>query len=218
MLRCREVHVPIPGKTLDVIMEGFHAKLSDPEIHAYCIYRYLLQIASRVIYTKQNLGKHFRILIHAYGLEADGMASVSFDIRIEDYLNDKLQTSADLESLDSLLENVKARQNVLKQQLEDAVKTLDEVNTASQIHSAKVLQQAENFQKYQADIDRRLLIVTRSETSDDAVRKFESSMNKLQRLEITQKYMETLREVDNLWYDPRVVCNMRPNSNTIFKR
>ena len=39
------------------------------------------------------------------------------DIRVEDYLNDKLQTSADLETLDILLENVLQQQSLLKQQV-----------------------------------------------------------------------------------------------------
>lgn len=37
--------------------------------------------------------------------------------RIEDYLNDKLQTTADLEGLDVLLENVQTQQDLLKQQV-----------------------------------------------------------------------------------------------------
>lgn len=39
------------------------------------------------------------------------------DIRVEDYLNDKLQTSADLENLDALLDNVLQQQTLLKQQV-----------------------------------------------------------------------------------------------------
>lgn len=39
------------------------------------------------------------------------------DIRVEDYLNDKLQTAADLDNLDALLENVRDRQNLLKEQV-----------------------------------------------------------------------------------------------------
>ena len=39
------------------------------------------------------------------------------DIRVEDYLNDKLQTYADLENLDALLESVKAQQGLLRQQV-----------------------------------------------------------------------------------------------------
>lgn len=38
------------------------------------------------------------------------------DIRVEDYLNDKLQTIADLENLDSLLENVRNQHLLLTQQ------------------------------------------------------------------------------------------------------
>jgi hypothetical protein len=39
------------------------------------------------------------------------------DIRVEDYLNDKIQTATDLESLESLIASVEAQ----KQQLEDQV-------------------------------------------------------------------------------------------------
>ena len=39
------------------------------------------------------------------------------DARIEDYLNDKLQIYADLENLDSLLENVRNQQNLLRDQV-----------------------------------------------------------------------------------------------------
>lgn len=42
------------------------------------------------------------------------------DIRVEDYLNDKLQTKADLDNLDSLLENVRNQQRLLKQQVPDS--------------------------------------------------------------------------------------------------
>ena len=38
-------------------------------------------------------------------------------IRVEDYLNDKLQTSSDLENIDTLLENVRTQQLLLKQQV-----------------------------------------------------------------------------------------------------
>ena len=39
------------------------------------------------------------------------------EIRLEDYLNDKLQTYADLESIDVLLRNVVDQQNILRQQV-----------------------------------------------------------------------------------------------------
>lgn len=39
------------------------------------------------------------------------------DIRVEDYLNDQLQTDADLENLDTLLDNVRNQQGLLKKQV-----------------------------------------------------------------------------------------------------
>lgn len=39
------------------------------------------------------------------------------DMRVEDYLNDKLQIAADLDNLESLLENVRERQNLLTEQV-----------------------------------------------------------------------------------------------------
>ena len=45
-----------------------------------------------------------------------GISKEDLNVRVEDYLNDKLQTSADLENLDTLLKNVLKQQNILKQQ------------------------------------------------------------------------------------------------------
>lgn len=39
------------------------------------------------------------------------------DGRVHDYLDDKLQSAADFEALDSLLENVKNQQDLLQQQV-----------------------------------------------------------------------------------------------------
>lgn len=39
------------------------------------------------------------------------------EIRVEDYLDDKLQTAADLQSLDSLLETVRHQQELLLKQV-----------------------------------------------------------------------------------------------------
>ena len=38
-------------------------------------------------------------------------------VRIEDYLNDKLQTNSDLDNIDSLLEDVRKQQNLLRKQV-----------------------------------------------------------------------------------------------------
>ncbi|KAI4239026.1 MAG: hypothetical protein L6R40_005612 [Gallowayella cf. fulva] len=125
------------------------------------------------------------------------------DARVQDYLNDKLQTTADLASLDSLLENVQIQQALLKQQLVEAEQDLAESTKASEEHSFALLQQARAFKKQQADVDRRLLIVTQSETSDDAIEKFDDDIRTLQRLDVAQAYVELLAQVEDLSTEAR---------------
>ena len=45
------------------------------------------------------------------------MSREDSDVRVEDYLNDKLQTGADLDNIDTLLENVIKQQDLLKRQV-----------------------------------------------------------------------------------------------------
>ncbi|KAF2142191.1 uncharacterized protein K452DRAFT_227484 [Aplosporella prunicola CBS 121167] len=118
--------------------------------------------------------------------------------RVAAYLDDQLQAAADLESLDSLLSNIRTQHGLLKQQLEQADKDAHDARQAAQEHAAALTAQNDRFQAAQADIDRRLTIIAQSETSDDAVRKFEKSMGKLQTLEIAAHYTQKLREVDQL--------------------
>lgn len=53
----------------------------------------------------------------ALGINHSRISGEQQDVRIEDYLNDKLQTSADLENLDSLLKASKKQQTLLKEQV-----------------------------------------------------------------------------------------------------
>ena len=50
-------------------------------------------------------------------VDTSKVSSEEQDIRVEDYLNDKLQTNADLENLDSLLATVRNQQALLKKQV-----------------------------------------------------------------------------------------------------
>ena len=49
--------------------------------------------------------------------------AMAADVRVEDYLNDKLQSVADLETLDSLLDNVKSQHELLQKQVRLPTKT-----------------------------------------------------------------------------------------------
>lgn len=50
----------------------------------------------------------------------------------------------------------------------------------------------------QEDIDRRLKAITGSDSSDDAAKRFEASIEKLRRLEISRGYMTVLKEAEEL--------------------
>ena len=144
------------------------------------------------------------------------------DIRVEDYLNDKLQTYADLENLDSLLQRVKEQQVLLRNQvlrpitsfaypvelteaqLRDAETTLHDANQDFKAHSTNLQEMVDHFNRQQAAIDRRLLIVTQSETSDDAVQKFDASMENLRKLDVAKGYVSLLAKVEQLRYRAQI--------------
>jgi hypothetical protein len=119
------------------------------------------------------------------------------DGRIGDYLDDKLQTLADLESLDGLLLAVRDQQSLLRKQLEDAQTDLEEAEHASVDHDAALKRQAAEFEKEQEVIDRRLRGITMSDTHDVAVKRFESSMDKLHKLDVAKGYVEVLQLVES---------------------
>ncbi|KAF2707383.1 hypothetical protein K504DRAFT_458820 [Pleomassaria siparia CBS 279.74] len=116
-------------------------------------------------------------------------------IRAADYLDDKLQTLGDLDSLDSLLSNIHTQHGLLKQQLHDAQRDLHEAKHAAHEHQTSLQERARDFKKQQADIDQRLMVVTDSKTSDDAVPRFEAVLDALQRLDVANAYVELLAEV-----------------------
>ncbi|KAK7546714.1 TIP-1 family-domain-containing protein [Phyllosticta citricarpa] len=118
--------------------------------------------------------------------------------RAADFLNDKLQTLADLDALDHLLSETRSHHALLKQQLQQAERDAHEARHAADDHASSLRTQHAEFQRVQSDIDRRLAIVTRSDTTDDAVSRFRGSMDKLLALDIAGRYTERLKEVDAL--------------------
>lgn len=121
--------------------------------------------------------------------------------RVEDYLNDKLQSQSDLESLESLLQTLRDQHELQRKQLFEAQEALEEATKASNDHRDAVRNKAQEFNQQQADIDRRLRIITQSETSDEAVRVFESSMEKLRRLDVAKGYLSLLQDIETLSKD-----------------
>jgi hypothetical protein len=73
-----------------------------------------------VVATEHMLGSTVDSATMVSSIAAESFSSSSSadnKVRIEDYLNDKLQTSADLDNLDSLLEDVRKQQDLLRKQV-----------------------------------------------------------------------------------------------------
>lgn len=117
------------------------------------------------------------------------------DVRVQDYLDDRLQSTGDLETLEALLSSIKTQQDLLRKQLNAAKRDHGNALQAAQQHTETLKTKADEFQSKQEDIDTRLLIVTQSETSDVAAAKFQTSMGKLQKLDVVTGYVELLQEV-----------------------
>ena len=118
--------------------------------------------------------------------------------RVADFLEDRLQTAGDLDSLDELLASIHTQHGLLKRQLHDAQRDLSDAKTAVREQHTGLTQRADAFRHEQADIDRRLLVITASETSDDAVPRFEEVLDTLHRLDVASGYVELLADVDIL--------------------
>jgi hypothetical protein len=125
------------------------------------------------------------------------------DIRLDDYLADKLQTNADFANLDTLLASVEAQHAQLQAQLEKAELRLSEARKSSADHTSSILEQTQEFKRQHNDIDRRLKIVTASDAPDEAIQKFKTPLAKLRKLELAQAYVELLKDVDTLAIEAR---------------
>lgn len=120
------------------------------------------------------------------------------DIRLEDYLDDKLQSTTDFESLDSLLANVEVQRSQLQAQLNDATKELQDARRAAQDRQGGISQSVEEFQKLQESIDVRLKIVAESNAPEEAIRRLDQPMKQLQKVELAYQYVSLLQDVENL--------------------
>ncbi|KAL3426342.1 rint-1 family protein [Phlyctema vagabunda] len=120
------------------------------------------------------------------------------DIRLEDYLNDKIQSAMDFDTLESLLANVETQKLQLEEQLQDAKVKLAQAKKTSDDHTTDVLSQTREFEEHQASIQQRIMIVTDSNTPDQAVERLKGPMEKMRKLELAHEYVELLRVIDAL--------------------
>ncbi|AEO68004.1 233b1bb9-f5a7-43c0-bac1-c76eebb746e5 [Thermothielavioides terrestris] len=123
---------------------------------------------------------------------------MEYDIRVEDYLNDKLQSTADLEQLDTLLSSIEHQRSQLQSQLDDATRELDEARRSAEDRRAALAAQVDEFHALQRSIDRRLQAITESDAPDHAIRRLEPPMRQLHRVDLAHRYLGLLQDVEAL--------------------
>ncbi|KAF7548186.1 hypothetical protein G7046_g8765 [Stylonectria norvegica] len=127
----------------------------------------------------------------------------SLDIRVEDFLDDKLQSTTDLENLDSLLANVEIQRNQLQSQLDNALKELEEARHTADDRQGSLLSRIEDFQKLQQSIDIRVQIAAASDAPNQAIARLQQPMKKLKAVELAQKYLSLLQDVEKYRIEAR---------------
>lgn len=88
-------------------------------------------------------------------------------------------------------------------QLQDAKAQLAEARKASGSNSSSMLKRTREFKQQQESVNRRLAIVTDSDTPEEAVQRLKAPMEKLRRVELARAYVELLKDVDSLAKDAR---------------
>jgi hypothetical protein len=80
---------------------------------------------------------------------------------------------------------------------------LEQSKQASANHNTLIFQRAKEFEQHQSNAYRRLMIVTSSDTPEEAVGRLKGPMKKLRQVDLAREYVELLVEVDNLTKDAR---------------
>ncbi|KAI8154237.1 hypothetical protein K4K49_007823 [Colletotrichum sp. SAR 10_70] len=135
--------------------------------------------------------------------DARAQTGGALDIRVEDFLDDKLQSTTDLENLDSLIANVEVQRSQLQSQLDNAVKQLDEARRTAGDRQSSLAQRIQDFQELQHSIDVRVKIAAASDAPNQAIARLQRPMKKLQTIELAQKYLVLLQDVDRLRAEAR---------------
>lgn len=125
------------------------------------------------------------------------------DIRLEDYLDDKLQSTADFENLDSLIASVEVQRSQLQTQLDDAVRELEDARRSAEDRQGGLSQSIAEFRALQQSIDARLKIVANSAAPDEAIRRLEGPMRQLHKVDLAYQYVSLLQDVESMRREAR---------------
>ncbi|KAK4941068.1 hypothetical protein LTR10_018989 [Elasticomyces elasticus] len=146
---------------------------------------------------------------------ADLTRSKTGDVRtrVEDYVNDKIQTAADLDQLDSLIQRVQEQQDLLRNQLEDARRSYQEAHARVEDRSRELRERAHRFLTEEAEVQERQRLLAQSNASDDPVSKVEARMGKVRNLEIAQGHLEVIQQINALSIQTRSNLSSQPEAS-----
>lgn len=122
----------------------------------------------------------------------------SFDVRVADFLDDRLQSAHDLDNLDDLIASVEEQRTQLQSQLDDAVKELDKARQKAEGGQGSLAARIDDFKKLQDSIDTRVQIAAASDAPNQAIARLQAPMKKVDAVDLAKKYLTLLRDVDNL--------------------
>lgn len=129
--------------------------------------------------------------------------SMEPDIRLEDYLDDKLQSAADFENLETLLANVETQRSQLQAQLDDANKELQDARESAHDRQGGLFRSIQEFEELQRSIDVRLQALTSTAAPDDAIQRLERPMKQLHKVDLAHQYVSLLQDVENMRLEAR---------------
>ncbi|CAK7240460.1 MAG: hypothetical protein STHCBS139747_001901 [Sporothrix thermara] len=133
------------------------------------------------------------------------------DPRLEDYLDDKLQSTADLDTLDVLLQSVNVQHDQLQAQLDDAARALDAARDDAARQRTSLQAAIAEFDSLEDDIQRRLAVANAEGAAPEAVvQRLTAPMEHLQRVTLAHDYLVLLKDVGELTDAARAALPDRP--------
>ncbi|EGX96668.1 RINT-1 family protein [Cordyceps militaris CM01] len=128
----------------------------------------------------------------------------ALDARVEDYLEDKLQSAADIDTLDALRETVELQRTQLQTQLDAAVRELDTARRTADDRHGLLQERIDEFRALQVTIDGRVRATVASDAPAEAIARLQRPMQKLKAAELARKYLVLLQDVERLRAETRV--------------
>ncbi|CAK7236135.1 hypothetical protein SBRCBS47491_009533 [Sporothrix bragantina] len=133
------------------------------------------------------------------------------DPRLEDYLDDKLQSTADLDTLDALLQGVNVQHDQLQAQLDDAARALDTAHEDAARQRTSLQAAIAEFDSLEEDIQSRLAVANAEGAAPEAVvQRLAAPMEHLQRVTLAHDYLVLLKDVGELTDAARAALPDRP--------